>query len=291
MGSYTSLKETIESAIYENSVGAVTGIVMQTMLSTIVDSVGLNANFMGMLSSNNLPSTTDGKQFYLAITPGTYNLSNVGLGSLVVGTGDLYIVYSDSTGWHLTNLTSALNTAISTINTRSVNAEASALELQKTHCLTDGVRVVAPSVGEYAIIDGTAFFIYNATDDLMGDGASGMVAVTSANAEVCILFPDTYGLPTGETIPGSSFIVSSVTSVTFPASLKSIGDAAFQGNENITSMTFHGAVPPSMGADCFGGMSSLAVVYVPACSLDTYTTLLSAAGVASDIIQTIESTY
>ena len=119
MGNYSNIKESIQNAIYENSVGAVTGGVLQNILTAMVNAIGLNSNFMGFLSSGNKPtSPVDGKQFYIGCnessTPLSVDLSGVDLGTLTINKGNLYVVYSGSTGWQVKDMAAGIVATIPT---------------------------------------------------------------------------------------------------------------------------------------------------------------------------------
>lgn len=117
MGNYSGIKQNVNTSIYENTNGDITGNVLNSMLQSIIDTLGTNANFMGMATPATVPAAAanvDGKQFYFATTAGTYNAN---FGSTVINSGDLYMFYCDTSGWHAVNLVSQLQTKIQSVET------------------------------------------------------------------------------------------------------------------------------------------------------------------------------
>ena len=80
------------------------------------------------------------------------------------------------------------------------------------------------------------------------------------------------------TIPNSVTIISaynmqenpSLTSITIPNSVVYIGDESFNGCTNLTSVILEPTVPPTLGSDCFLGVSNDIKFYVPSESVDAY---------------------
>lgn len=74
-----------------------------------------------------------------------------------------------------------------------------------------------------------------------------------------------------ETIDESAFQSAKTKSVKLPASLKAINKAGFNLASNIQTITFEGAVPPTLGTNAFTAkVMSSATVYVPAGSEQAY---------------------
>jgi len=97
----------------------------------------------------------------------------------------------------------------------------------------------------------------------MGDGKNG---VEQTEAEL-----DLTPCTALETIDVSAFQSMKFTSVKFPASLKSIGEKAFNLASKILTITFEGTVPPSLGPTAFTNkIMADATVYVPAGSEEAY---------------------
>lgn len=97
----------------------------------------------------------------------------------------------------------------------------------------------------------------------MGDGKNG---VEQTEAEL-----DLTPCTALETIDVSAFQSMKFTSVKFPASLKSIGEKAFNLASKILTITFEGTVPPSLGPTAFTNkIMADATVYVPAGSEQAY---------------------
>ena len=124
MARYDDLKQIVTSNIYQNTAGAITGTVLQNVLTALVQSLGNDSSFKGILSTTNKPTgNVDQKQWYLGYTSGSslsLNLTAVGLGTLVISNTTLYIVYNDDSGWHANNLFGGIASileSVSDINT------------------------------------------------------------------------------------------------------------------------------------------------------------------------------
>lgn len=76
MGNYTNLKSTIDTNIKTNGNEEITGAILNTVLNSMVSSLGAGYQFMGVATTSTNPGTPDAKVFYLAYTPGTYTNFN-----------------------------------------------------------------------------------------------------------------------------------------------------------------------------------------------------------------------
>ena len=64
---------------------------------------------------------------------------------------------------------------------------------------------------------------------------------------------------------------SSLTSITIPSSMKSIGYGAFYGCSVLTSVICEAVTPPTCGEDVFGSVpTEFTTLYVPEASVETY---------------------
>ena len=71
-------------------------------------------------------------------------------------------------------------------------------------------------------------------------------------------------------IAKEAFRRSKITSVTIPSSITSIGEGAFNDCESLTKIVVKAAVPATVGADAFSGISKNAMLHVPAGARDAY---------------------
>lgn len=123
---YNNLKSSVQTAIYQNSNKAITGSVLQSVLLSVISSVGDNSMFMGILTDSNKPSTIqEGKQFYIGYngssTALNVDLTAVGLGTLSITRRKIYIVYCDGTAWSAVNIASGLSSVMSDLSTDITN--------------------------------------------------------------------------------------------------------------------------------------------------------------------------
>lgn len=72
-------------------------------------------------------------------------------------------------------------------------------------------------------------------------------------------------------IPYIGFLSNSVmTSFTVPASVRLIGNRAFESCTSLTTLTLEGTTPPTLGQDALKNCTALAHIYVPADSVNSY---------------------
>lgn len=96
MAIYNSLKATVNANIKANNNQEITGPILNSVLTQMINSLGAGYQYMGVATPTNPGSaqTPDYKCFYLATTPGTYSH----LGGLVVADGEVAILKYD-TSW------------------------------------------------------------------------------------------------------------------------------------------------------------------------------------------------
>lgn len=73
MGNYENLKQSITEVIRTNGNQEITGAVLQSILLTIISTVGANATFAGIATPTTNPGTPDQNVFYIASEAGTYS--------------------------------------------------------------------------------------------------------------------------------------------------------------------------------------------------------------------------
>ena len=85
MSNYSNLKSTIDTNIKTNGNEEITGAILNTVLNSMVSSLGAGYQYMGVATTSTNPGTPDAKVFYLAYTPGTYtNFSGIVVTGLCV---------------------------------------------------------------------------------------------------------------------------------------------------------------------------------------------------------------
>lgn len=105
---------------------------------------------------------------------------------------------------------------------------------------------------------------------LNADGISYSVAIGTASS-ASIVIPATYnGLPV-TAIAANGFQGCTMTSLTIPSSVTSVGDMAFVMCMNLTTVTINAVTPPSAGMMMFMGCP-LASLIVPTSSINAYST-------------------
>lgn len=91
MANYSNLKSAIDTNIKTNGNEEITGAILNSVLNSMVTSLGAGYQFMGVATTSTNPGTPDAKVFYLAYTPGTYT----NFGGIVV-TGLCVLKYDSS---------------------------------------------------------------------------------------------------------------------------------------------------------------------------------------------------
>ena len=95
MADYTILKAAIQDVIKTNGNNEITGIILQDVLKTMINSLGVGYQFVGIATPETNPGTPDQRVFWLASTPGDYP----NFGGFTVMDGEVAIFRWD-TGWH-----------------------------------------------------------------------------------------------------------------------------------------------------------------------------------------------
>ena len=95
MSNYNSLKATINANIKANGNQEITGPVLNSVLTAMVNALGGGYEYVGIATPTTSPGTPDNKIFYVATTPGTYT----NFGGAVVNTGEVAVLRYDSS-WH-----------------------------------------------------------------------------------------------------------------------------------------------------------------------------------------------
>lgn len=95
MANLATLKAAIDQAIYQNNQHAITGDALNTILNSIVDTLGTGYRYAGVATPSANPGTVDNRIFYLATAAGTYT----NFGGAVLDGKALHVLYYDTT-WH-----------------------------------------------------------------------------------------------------------------------------------------------------------------------------------------------
>ena len=166
---WDNLKASIASVVRTNNNQEITGANLQSVLNTIVNSVGANATFAGVATPSTSPGTPDGPVFWIA-GPGTY--SNFGQLTVV---GDVLgvFVWSDS-AWHYDS--------IFNLNIDDVPA-AGSNNLVKSGGVATKVNAIEAKIGYYVCgtAAATAAKTIDATGYSLATGGNIRIKMTHAN--------------------------------------------------------------------------------------------------------------
>lgn len=105
MGNYGQLKAAINAVIKTNGNEEITGAILQSILNTVVSTVGANSQFAGIATTTTVPGTPDGNVYYLASSPGTY----ANFGGIIVYDGEVAIIANNGANWVKTSSGMASN--------------------------------------------------------------------------------------------------------------------------------------------------------------------------------------
>ena len=95
MANYATLKSSVNSVITTNGNNEITGALLNSLLLSIIDSLGAGYQYAGVATPATAPGTPDQKVFYITNGAGIYP----NFASLEVGASEVAILYYDS-AWH-----------------------------------------------------------------------------------------------------------------------------------------------------------------------------------------------
>lgn len=108
MSNWSNLKNAIADVIKQNGNQEITGNVMQTTLTSMVNNLGSNYQFVDIATPTTAPGTPDGFVFYLTSTPGTYN----NFGGITINPGETAILKNNASGAWVKEATGFANTSV-----------------------------------------------------------------------------------------------------------------------------------------------------------------------------------
>lgn len=267
MGNYANIQNEVRRTIYQNSGGAITGATLQELLLSVINVLGNESCFKGVLTNDNKPTAAvDGKQWYVGFSANgttTINLSAVGLGSLTIRRTDIYIVYSTVSGWAAVNIGAGLG-ALDTSLTAAITELNRIIRAQK-----DCVRVIVEvdTDGDYTIVNDATNIVYMAVDGIPID-VNDTISLSAGQHNVDFVFNTPEAAMSNSIIPNECFKgISILKSVIIPSYILSIGENAFAAS-SIASVHCFGTEPPSLAANVFEETevfdgSDYSKIYVP----------------------------
>ena len=99
---YDQIKESIKAVIKENGNYEITGNVLQTVLLSMVDTLGPEYQFLGIATKSTVPVVVEGNSFYITTEVGTYtNFKNSGNTSITVNQLGI-LTSTNGTAWNFT---------------------------------------------------------------------------------------------------------------------------------------------------------------------------------------------
>lgn len=99
---YDKIKESIKAVIKENGNYEITGNVLQTVLLSMVDTLGPEYQFLGIATKSTVPVVVEGNSFYITVEVGTYtNFKNSGNTAITVNQLGI-LTSTNGTVWNFT---------------------------------------------------------------------------------------------------------------------------------------------------------------------------------------------
>ena len=99
---YDQIKESIKAVIKENGNYEITGNVLQTVLLSMVDTLGPEYQFLGIATKSTVPVVVEGNSFYITVEVGTYtNFKNSGNTAITVNRLGI-LTSTNGTAWNFT---------------------------------------------------------------------------------------------------------------------------------------------------------------------------------------------
>ena len=99
---YDQIKESIKAVIKENGNYEITGNVLQTVLLSMVDTLGPEYQFLGIATKSTVPVVVEGNSFYITVEVGTYtNFKNSGNTTITVNRLGI-LTSTNGTVWNFT---------------------------------------------------------------------------------------------------------------------------------------------------------------------------------------------
>ena len=99
---YDQIKESIKAVIKENGNYEITGNVLQTVLLSMVDTLGPEYQFLGIATKSTVPVVVEGNSFYITVEVGTYtNFKNSGNTAITVNQLGI-LTSTNGTVWNFT---------------------------------------------------------------------------------------------------------------------------------------------------------------------------------------------
>ena len=99
---YDQIKESIKAVIKENGNYEITGNVLQTVLLSMVDTLGPEYQFLGIATKSTVPVVVEGNSFYITTDVGTYtNFKNSGNTTITVNQLGI-LTSTNGTAWNFT---------------------------------------------------------------------------------------------------------------------------------------------------------------------------------------------
>lgn len=99
---YDQIKESIKAVIKENGNYEITGNVLQTVLLSMVDTLGPEYQFLGIATKSTVPVVVEGNSFYITVEVGTYtNFKNSGNTAITVYQLGI-LTSTNGTAWNFT---------------------------------------------------------------------------------------------------------------------------------------------------------------------------------------------
>lgn len=279
MGNYTTLQNTLQSNIFQNSDNSITGQVLRDVLLQYITTLGIGSGFMGVLSASNKPTASvDGKQWYIGYNASSTNLvidlTAVGCGTLTITRQKLYIVYADSSGWHAVNVSEGIGTLL----TGLTDDMATRITYDDTYNLVGGLSCDAVRLnynidtdGQYVVINDIEYVSGMVVDGVAIEPKTTL-ELTAGDHNIDYVFTNTTSMLSHSLVPDAVFTnITEIKKAMFPDYILQIGLASFYGCTGLSEIALFGVQPPRVSSDSFtnAGLSG-GMIYAPTIAYEQY---------------------
>lgn len=189
MSNYATLKSAIQQVIKTNGDNEITGALLQRSLLSMINSLGVGYQFVGIATPSTNPGTPDQKVFYIASTAGTYS----NFAGIVLAAGEIALLKYDG-NWAKDSLGAASLEKVNNLERRVESVESPVYGTEKAFSLTgDGQSIPFPFYAgfKYTIFnDGTIGINFSTRATPDGATVDGLFHIEPGNSHTFVASND-----------------------------------------------------------------------------------------------------
>lgn len=193
---YDQIKESIKAVIKENGNYEITGNVLQTVLLSMVDTLGPEYQFLGIATKSTVPVVVEGNSFYITTEVGTYtNFKNSGNTAITVNQLGI-LTSTNGTAWNFTPIFIGVSkgggevfndydnnkAAGNNSHAEGVKTKASGDYSHAEGNTTQANKIASHAEGQHTTASGIGAHAEGADTQALGDGSHAEGELTNATA-------------------------------------------------------------------------------------------------------------